>query len=193
VGEALSVTVIVAEKVAAEAGANAAVMVQLALAASEAPQVELSVKSAALVPPRTMPLMVNAAFPVLVSVAVCVAEVWPTVVLAKVSAVAESEAAGAVGLQVIPQLAVPPPLLVPLPHPARTKTIVLASREAKRIAMRERGERIMDSLWREIEIGTAKVPGLMQSADRSLLRANALDPMGETGFRVTCRGQEMAF
>jgi hypothetical protein len=67
---ALSTTDTVALKLAAEAGVNVTEMEQLALAASELPQVLVCAKSAAPVPPSVMLVMLRAALPVFLSVAV---------------------------------------------------------------------------------------------------------------------------
>ena len=91
---ALSVTVSVALKLAAEAGVNVTEIVQLAPAASEAPQVLVWAKSATFVPETAMPVIAKAALPVLVSVALCAALVVP-VVAVNVSDGGVSEATGA--------------------------------------------------------------------------------------------------
>jgi hypothetical protein len=71
VGEALSVTVSVALKLAAEAGVKVTEMVQLDPAARVAPQVvELSAKSAGFVPVMETPEMLSVAVPELASVAI---------------------------------------------------------------------------------------------------------------------------
>jgi hypothetical protein len=81
---ALSITVSVAVSVPAETGLNVTDIVQLAAAASVRPQVVVFVKEVAFVPEKAMLLMVIAALPVFVSVAVCAALDEPTVVLANV-------------------------------------------------------------------------------------------------------------
>lgn len=59
----------VAAKLAAEVGVNVTEIEQLALAASELPHVLVCAKTAALVPPIVMPLIVSAALPVFFKVA----------------------------------------------------------------------------------------------------------------------------
>ena len=66
--EELSVTVIAAVKLAAESGAKVTEIVQLAEAASVAPQVVVSAKSAGFVPVSEMAIPVSVALPVLESV-----------------------------------------------------------------------------------------------------------------------------
>jgi hypothetical protein len=91
---ALSATESVAAKLAAEAGVKVMDMEQLALAASELPQVLVCAKSVGLVPVIEIPEMVRAAVPVFLSVTVCAVEVEPKTA-EKVSDVGEREAAGA--------------------------------------------------------------------------------------------------
>ena len=67
---ALSVTVIAAVKVATEAGVKVTEIEQLAFAARELPQVFVWAKSAAPVPVMAMLLMLSAALPVFLSVAI---------------------------------------------------------------------------------------------------------------------------
>ena len=110
---ALSVTETEALKLAAESGVKLTVMVQLAPAASEAPQVFAWAKSAAPVPVIAMLLMVSAALPPLVRVAAGAVIVEPTAVLAKGIAVGFSVALG-VGLVAavmvkVSEFEVPPP------------------------------------------------------------------------------------
>ena len=66
--EALSATEIAAVKLAAESGAKATEIMQLAEAASVAPQVVVSAKSAGFAPASEIEIPVSVAFPVLVSV-----------------------------------------------------------------------------------------------------------------------------
>jgi len=65
---ALSATEMEAVKLAADAGVKVTEIVQLAAAASIAPQVVVSAKSAGFAPFRVMPVMVSAALPVFDSV-----------------------------------------------------------------------------------------------------------------------------
>ena len=74
---ALSVTVSVALKLAADAGAKVTETAQLAPAASVTPQVLVCAKSAVFVPETAIFVIAKAALPVLVSVAVCAAVVVP--------------------------------------------------------------------------------------------------------------------
>jgi hypothetical protein len=89
---ALSATLIVAVKLAAEAGVNVTEMVQLAPAASELPQVLVCAKLLGLVPATLMRVMVNGALPGLERVAVCAELVVPVVWLGKLRDVGESTA-----------------------------------------------------------------------------------------------------
>jgi len=66
---ALSVMLIMPVRVPVAVGLNVTLIVQLAPAASDPPQLLLSAKS----PLAVIPVIVNAAFPVLLSVAVCAA------------------------------------------------------------------------------------------------------------------------
>src|ERR1035437_2869558 len=81
---ALSTTEMEAEKLAAEAGVKVSVMVQVAPAASEAPQLLVSEKLLALVPVTEMLVMVRAAVPGLESVMGRVVDA-PTIVPGKAS------------------------------------------------------------------------------------------------------------
>jgi len=81
----------------AAAGVNVTAMVQVAEAASVAPQVVDFAKSAGLAPPRVMLVMLRAALPVFESVRVCGRAVVPTLVVGKASVVGESVAMGAGG------------------------------------------------------------------------------------------------
>lgn len=68
--EALSATEIAAVKLAAESGANVTEIVQLAEAASVAPQVVVSAKSAGFAPASETAIPVSGALPLLVSVSI---------------------------------------------------------------------------------------------------------------------------
>ena len=76
-------------------GANVALMAQLADAASVAPQVVLSAKLLAFVPPSKMLPILSVAFPVLVRVTPEDALVVATLVVGKLMLVADNEATGA--------------------------------------------------------------------------------------------------
>ena len=99
---ALSATETVAAKLAAEAGVKVIAMEQLALAASDSPQVLVWAKSVGLAPVMVMELMLSAALPVFLSVAVWDALVEP-VCAVKVSDAGVKEATGA---GIAPKLAV---------------------------------------------------------------------------------------
>ena len=88
---ALSTTEMVAATFAMEVGINVTEMGQLAPPASVPPQVLVSAKLVALVPPMLMLVMLTAVLPVLESVSVWAAEVVPTGVVGKVRFPAESE------------------------------------------------------------------------------------------------------
>ena len=91
----LSATDSVAEKLVAEAGVKVTEMVQLDPAASDAPQVFIEIaKSLGFAPVIAMLLMVSAALPVFISVAVCAALVDP-VLAVKVKGPGVSETTGA--------------------------------------------------------------------------------------------------
>ena len=100
-----SATDIVAEKLATEAGVNVTAIVHDAPAASDSPQVVVSAKSAAFVPPIVIPEIVSAALPVFDSVTVCALVVTPVTTFPKFTVLGESVAIGAAG-------AVPDPLSV---------------------------------------------------------------------------------
>lgn len=87
---AVSVTVTVSVNVPVVCGLKVMVKVQLALAASVEPQVVAVWVKSALLPVRTTLASVAVAVPVLATVTVCAALVWPTVVLGKVSELAET-------------------------------------------------------------------------------------------------------
>jgi hypothetical protein len=98
---ALSATESMAAKLVAEAGVKVIDMEQLALAASELPQVLVWAKSVGLVPAIEIPEMAKAAVPVFLSVTVCAVEVEPETA-EKVSDVGEREAAGADAVVPVP-------------------------------------------------------------------------------------------
>jgi hypothetical protein len=100
---ALSTREIKAAKLAAETGLKLTAMVQVAPAASVAPQVVVSAKSAEPAPVTVMPEMLRVALPGFESVTVWAAEVAPTVVLGKASVAVERTACG-------PEAAVPVPV-----------------------------------------------------------------------------------
>ena len=81
----LSVTVSVAARAPVAAGVKLTVIVQLAAAASDVPQVFVSAKSPALVPEISTLEIVSGPVPVLVRFALCVAAVLATTVVPKVS------------------------------------------------------------------------------------------------------------
>jgi hypothetical protein len=82
--DALSTTVTVAAKLAADAGVNVTEIVHVADIARELPQVFADIaKSLGLAPPRVMLVTVSVALPELESVMFCAAAVVPTVVLVK--------------------------------------------------------------------------------------------------------------
>jgi hypothetical protein len=83
--EALSVTEMAAERLAAEAGVKLTVMVQVAAGARDEPQVLVSPKLLALVPVMEMPVMVRAALPGFARVMGSGVAETPTVVLGKAS------------------------------------------------------------------------------------------------------------
>ena len=91
--DALSATESVAAKLAAAAGVKVTEMEQFAPAASELPQVLVSLKSFGFVPAMVMPLMESAVLPVLLSVTLCAALVVP-VVTVKLSDAGVSVATG---------------------------------------------------------------------------------------------------
>jgi hypothetical protein len=91
---ALSATESVAVKLAADAGVNVTEIAQLALAASELPQVLVCAKSLGFVPAIEIPEIVSAALPVFFSVTTCAALVEP-VFAVNVNVDGESETAGA--------------------------------------------------------------------------------------------------
>ena len=99
--EALSLTESVAASVPVEVGSNVIEMVQDAPAASVLPQVLVLAKDALLAPVRLMPVIVSGAWPVLVSVAFCVADVVP-VVVEKASEAGVRVAAGADAAVTVP-------------------------------------------------------------------------------------------
>jgi len=86
---ALSVTVTMSEKVTADCGLKVMLRVQLAPAASVAAQVVAVWVKSVLLPVSCTAEIVAEAVPVLVTVTVCAALVWPTVVLGNVSDAAE--------------------------------------------------------------------------------------------------------
>jgi hypothetical protein len=94
--EALSATVTEADRLPAEAGVKVTVMVQVAPAASEVPQLLLSPKLLEFVPVMDMPVIVSGAVPVFDRVVDCVAAAVPTCVPGKVSVLLVSVACGAV-------------------------------------------------------------------------------------------------
>jgi hypothetical protein len=98
---ALSVTVSVPLKLAAEAGVKTTVMVQLPPAATEVPQLLLSGKSVGFAPVTLILEMLSVAVPGLESVNGSVA-VEPTVVLEKPKLVGERTAPGAGGAVPVP-------------------------------------------------------------------------------------------
>jgi len=104
--DALSVTVSVALKLAADTGVKVTEIVQLAPAASELPHVLVWAKLAGFVPPIAMPVIVNAALPLLVSVTAVGALVAPVVSLAKATEAGASVATGAGGTVPVPVSAV---------------------------------------------------------------------------------------
>ena len=73
--KASSVNVTVALRTPLAEGVNVAVIVQLALTASVAPQVDVSPKSAAFAPPRRIEVMFNVALPLFFNVTICGADV----------------------------------------------------------------------------------------------------------------------
>lgn len=88
---ALSVAETSAVSVPVVVGVKVMEMLQLAKAASVVPQVVVSLKDEELLPVGCVSAVsVADAFPVLVTVTVCAALVWPTVVLGKVSDAAET-------------------------------------------------------------------------------------------------------
>jgi hypothetical protein len=97
---ALSVTVIAALKLAADAGVKVTEIVQSAPAATELPHVLVWAKSAAPVPVIAMLVIASAALPVLVNVAVCAALVVPLNTV-NVSVGGVSDATGAVTTAVV--------------------------------------------------------------------------------------------
>jgi hypothetical protein len=100
-----SATDIVAEKLAAEPGVNVTAIVHDAPAASDSPQVVVSAKSVAFVPPIVIPEIVSAALPVFDSVTVCALAVPPVTSFPKLIVLGESATTGTAG-------AVPDPLSV---------------------------------------------------------------------------------
>jgi hypothetical protein len=97
--DALAFAARLAVAVPAAAGLNAIDSVQLAPAASDVRQVfPVSTNSLALVPVNRKDLAVNAVVPVLVSVAVCTAEVEPNAVAGKVRLLGVSVAVAATGV-----------------------------------------------------------------------------------------------
>jgi hypothetical protein len=98
---ALSAMESIAAKLAAEAGVKVTEMEQLALAASEFPQVLVCAKSVGLVPAIVIPEMASAAVPVFLSVTVCAVEVDPETA-EKVREVGESEVTGAAAAVPVP-------------------------------------------------------------------------------------------
>ena len=92
---ALSVTVSVATSTPVAEGSNETVIVQLAPAASDVPQVFVWLKVLALAPPMAMLPMVSADAPGLLSVTVCIGAVPPNGV-EKLSCSGESTACGPV-------------------------------------------------------------------------------------------------
>jgi hypothetical protein len=87
---AVSVTVTMSEKVPTDSGVKVMVKLQLALAASVEPQVVPVWVKSVLLPVSCTLESVAEAVPVLVTMTVCGALVWPTVVFGKVSEVAET-------------------------------------------------------------------------------------------------------
>ena len=73
--KASSVNVTVALRTPLAEGVNVAVIVQLALTASVAPQVDVSPKSAAFAPPRRIEVMFNVALPLFFNATICGADV----------------------------------------------------------------------------------------------------------------------
>jgi hypothetical protein len=95
------VTEIAAVKLAADAGVKVTEIVQVADAASVAPQVLAEIaKSLGFAPVSVMELMFNVALPGLVSVADIAGAVDPTVVLGKASVACDRTACGRVGVPV---------------------------------------------------------------------------------------------
>jgi hypothetical protein len=92
--DALSETVIVAEKVAAETGVKVAEIVQFEPAARVEPQPLVIAKSAAFAPPSVIPVMFNTAVPGFESVVDMAVDVEFTVVLGNDRVVGESTACG---------------------------------------------------------------------------------------------------
>ena len=97
----------------AAAGVKVAEIVQLEPALSEVPQVLVSAKLEALVPPSVMTMLVRGALPLLVRVMLPAEDAVPTV-LVRLSVVPESAAPGCVGgvVVAVPEL---------LPQPASKK------------------------------------------------------------------------
>jgi hypothetical protein len=133
-----SVTVTVRVKVDAESGLKVMLRVQLAAAASEEPQVLAVWVKSDVFPESTTLLSVAEALPVLVTVTACAALVWPTVVLGKVSEVAETVRKADVLL--------PPP---PLPLDAGALFDPQACRKSEREQSAESAEslRSIGDLW----------------------------------------------
>src|SRR5205807_1086442 len=80
----------IAERVPVAFGWNAIVMVQLAPAATELPQVFVSLKSAGLVPASETEVMLSPVVPTFVKVTVCEALTFPTSVAGNLDVVADS-------------------------------------------------------------------------------------------------------
>jgi hypothetical protein len=99
---ALSLTESVAVSVPAAVGSRVIEMVHEAPATSVPPQLLVTAKDALLVPVRLMLVMVSAALPVLVSVAVCAVLLVPVSMEPKSSLAGVSVAAGAAGAVPVP-------------------------------------------------------------------------------------------
>jgi hypothetical protein len=99
---ALSAILIEAVRVPAAVGLNVTLIVQFAVAASDAGQVLVWAKSPALVPVTLTLVIVNAALPLLVSVMLCAALVVPTVCELKVKLVGASVTAGPLAPVTVP-------------------------------------------------------------------------------------------
>jgi hypothetical protein len=115
--DALSATLSVAVAVPADVGAKTMEMVHFAPAASELPQVVVSLKTPASAPDRVMPVIAKAALPVFMRVAVCAALLLPVATEPKVSVAGVSVAAGAV------TTAVPEPLMLEVCVPTLSTTL----------------------------------------------------------------------
>jgi hypothetical protein len=104
--DALSAMLSVAVAAPADVGVKTTEIVQFAPAASELPQLFVSANTLAFAPERVMPVIVKAALPVLVRVAVCAALLLPVVTEPKASVAGVNVAAGAVTTDVPSQVKV---------------------------------------------------------------------------------------